>query len=136
MWSAAYQLVSALRAKGPVSGARTGLIGPKGRCNGDTKRLLGDEAGMQIIIMALLLPVAIGTAALATDGALWGYSHLNLQAAADATAASVVKLSEQSGVTSSNLSTEADAIAAKYGITSSNGTATVYHPPQAGTCVT
>ena len=132
MWSAAYRLVSALRAKGPVSGAR---IGPMGRCNGDTKRLLarllGDEAGMQIIIMALLLPFAIGTAALATDGALWGYSHLNLQAAADSAAVSVGVAFKTNA--STNLSTEADAIAAKYGITSSNGTATVYHPPQAGT---
>ena len=44
------------------------LIGPTGRCNGDTKRLLarllGDEAGMQIIIMALLLPFAVGTVTL------------------------------------------------------------------------
>ena len=49
---------------------------------------------MQIIIMALLLPFAIGSAALATDGALWGYSHLILQAAAAATAAMVANLSE------------------------------------------
>jgi hypothetical protein len=126
-WSAAYRLVSALRAKEPVSGARTGLIGPKGRRNGDTKRLLarllGDEAGMQIIIMALLLPVAIGTAALATNGAFWGYSHLNVQAAADSAAASVGVAYQINA--SADLSTEADAIAATYGITSSNGTATV-----------
>ena len=137
MWSAAYRLVSALRAKGPVSGARMGLIGPMGRCNGDTKRLLarllGDEAGMQIVMMALLMPAVLGLAALGTDGARLGYNALILQAAADATAASVAKLSGTTPPpTSSNLSTEAVAIAATYGIAATYATSC----PKSTTCVT
>ena len=57
-------------------------------------RILGDEAGMPIVRMPVLMPAIIGRAALSTDDARWGYNHLILQAAADATSARVAKLSD------------------------------------------
>jgi hypothetical protein len=132
MWNGIFRRVNALRARGPVPGARMRLR--------LLARLLGDEAGMQVVIMALAMPAVLGLAALGTDGARFGYNHLILQAAADATAASVAKLSEQFGVTSSNLSTEAVAIAATYGIAATYTTScpqntacvTVNNPPTSG----
>jgi hypothetical protein len=87
MWSGIYRRIHALRAKRPVTGAVHAPVRQS-----DTKRLLADEAGMQIVMMALIMPAVLGLAALPTGGARFGYNHLILQAAA--TAAIVAKLSE------------------------------------------
>jgi len=97
------------------------------------RRLLRDEAGAQLITVVLLMPALLGITAVATDGLLWGYAQQNLQAAADAAAGSVAKAYSYN--TSADLSLEAKAIAAQYGIVDGvNGNSVVVDtPPQSGT---
>ena len=102
-------------------------------CRRSLRRLLRDEAGAQLITVVLLMPALLGITAIATDGLLWGYAQQNLQAAADAAAGSVAKAYSYN--TSADLSLEAKAIAAQYGIVDGvNGNSVVVDtPPQSGT---
>ena len=49
-------------------------------------RLLRDEEGSYLLYMTLAIPVFIGFAGLATEGALLFYNHRTVQSAADAAA--------------------------------------------------
>ena len=49
-------------------------------------RLLRDEEGSYLLYMTLTIPIFIGLAALATEGALIFYNHRDVQSAADAAA--------------------------------------------------
>jgi hypothetical protein len=113
MWSGVYRFLSASRANSPVSGARMNLL----------SRLFCDESGSQIILVTLLIPAILGLGALATDGANLAYTHLNLQAAADTAALSAKKLAINNH--SANTSLEAEFVAARYGVVSGVGGATV-----------
>ena len=97
-------------------------------------RLFRDDSGSQIILVTLLMPVIIGLAALATDGANLAYIHLNLQAAADTAALSAEKLiinNTTVSPNSSNASLEAEFVAAQYKvINGTNGATVVAFAPQ------
>jgi Flp pilus assembly protein TadG len=76
-------------------------------------RLLRDEEGSYLLIMTLAIPVFIGLAGLATEGALLFYNHRTVQSAADAAAYSAaVAYSIDS---SADITTQAQAIVANYG---------------------
>ena len=47
------------------------------------KRFQRDESGTYVIIMALAMPVLVGTAGLGTEVGWWLYKHKNMQSAAD-----------------------------------------------------
>jgi Putative Flp pilus-assembly TadE/G-like len=99
-------------------------------------RLCRDEAGSQIIMIALLMPVFLGVAALAVDGGFWGYGHLNLQAAADSAAVSAARVTNHIGFTPADYQTEAKAVAATYGFVDgvNSVTITARLSPATSTC--
>ena len=88
-------------------------------------RLLRDESGIQLVLVSLVLPIMIGIAAIGTEGGLLAYSHLVLQGTADSAAVSVARA--YSANTSANLTLEANAITANYGV--ANATVSVLNPP-------
>jgi Flp pilus assembly protein TadG len=76
-------------------------------------RLLRDEEGSYLLIMALAIPVFIGLAGLATEGALIFYNHRTVQSAVDAAAYSAAVAYSIDG--SADITTQAQAIVANYG---------------------
>ncbi len=84
------------------------------------------------MLVAMMVPSLLGVAALAVDGGSWGYSHMNLQGAADLAAYSAAKAYTTNN--GANITTEAEAIVAKYGII--GATVNAYNPPvsDGGTC--
>jgi Flp pilus assembly protein TadG len=95
-------------------------------------RLLRDDCGSQIVLIALLVPVLVGAAALTVDGGVWGYDQLTLQSAADSAAISAARVYTDN--TSANLTVEAEAVVAQYcsQTVCPSPTVTVYNPPQVG----
>ena len=125
------RLCSEGRAAGGAGGLRSsriwcGLI----RCS--LGRLLADDSGNYLTITAVLMPVLIGFAGLATDAGLWLYAHQTMQAAADSGAVSAATAYAVSNA--NNLSTQASAVTSFYGYSRGvNGvTVTANRPPASG----
>jgi hypothetical protein len=96
-------------------------------------RLLRDEAGTNLVLFAVLMPVLVGIAGLGTEGGLWLYTQQALQGAADSAAISAARAY---GISSSaNITTQAEAVTASNGfVNGTNGvTVAVNRPPTSGT---
>src|SRR5246127_4973438 len=91
------------------------------------KRFVRDESGAYAIVVALMMPVLIGTAGLGTEVAWWLYKHKNMQSAADSGAVSAA-------TDGSNLTVQANSVTASYGYANgiNNATVTVNQPPSSG----
>lgn len=93
---------------------------------------LRDTSGNYAIIGALMSPVLIGAAGLATEGGLWYHTHQTLQGAADSAALSAAA---RYGLnTNANLNVQADSVVSTYGyVNGSSGTVvTVNRPASTG----
>jgi Flp pilus assembly protein TadG len=113
----------------------TNRSGPKGVLYSLSKKALRfwrDRRGNYAVITALLSPVLIGSAGLATEGGLWIYVHQSLQGAADSAALSAATLYSLN--TSGNLNNQAQSVVATYGyvVGTSGTTVTVNRPPSTG----
>ena len=95
-------------------------------------RFCRNNAGNYAIVTALLAPVLIGSAGLATEGGLWMYVHQSLQGAADSAALSAATLYGLN--INGNLDTQAQSVVATYGyvVGNSGTTVTVHRPPATG----
>jgi Flp pilus assembly protein TadG len=95
-------------------------------------RFWRDRRGNYAVITALMSPVLIGSAGLATEGGLWMYVHQSLQGAADSAALSSATLYSLN--TNGNLDTQAQSVVATYGyvVGNSGTTVTVHRPPATG----
>ncbi|MFB9269235.1 TadE/TadG family type IV pilus assembly protein [Bradyrhizobium erythrophlei] len=91
------------------------------------RRFAGDETGSYAIVIAVVMPVLVGTAGLGTEVAWWFYKHKNMLSAADSAAVSAA-------TAGTNLTTEANAITTFYGYANgvNNVTVTVNQPPTKG----
>jgi Flp pilus assembly protein TadG len=112
---------------------RTDPALPKGASLG--QRLLHfwrDRRGNYAVITALMAPVLIGSAGLATEGGLWMYVHQSLQGAADSAALSSATLYGLNNA--GNLDNQAQSVIATYGYTvgTAGTTVTVHRPPATG----
>jgi len=91
-----------------------------------------DKSGNYVMITALMAPVLLGGAGLATEGGLWYYVHQSVQGAADSSALSAANMASLNAVRSPT--TQARSVAATYGYV--DGTAgavvTVNRPPATG----
>jgi Flp pilus assembly protein TadG len=96
------------------------------------RRFWRDRAGNYAIVTALLSPVLIGSAGLATEGGLWIYVHQSLQGSADSAALSAATLYALN--INANLNTQAQSVVATYGYTvgTAGTTVTVNRPPATG----
>jgi Flp pilus assembly protein TadG len=88
--------------------------------------------GNVALLFALLTPVVIGGAGLATEVGVWYHRRLELQSAVDA-AAYAAAVSLRSGASQDTFTHEALAAAQSNGFDPSQGTITVHWPPQSGT---
>ncbi|MDH2386673.1 pilus assembly protein TadG-related protein [Bradyrhizobium sp. CER78] len=97
------------------------------RQDGLLKRFARDRSGSYAIIIALLMPVLVGTAGLGTEVAWWFYKHKNMMSAADSAAVSAA-------TAGTNFATEANAVTTFYGYANGIGnvTVTVNQPPSTG----
>ena len=95
-------------------------------------RFWRDRRGNYAVITALMSPVLIGSAGLATEGGLWMYVHQSLQGAADSAALSSATLYSLNQ--NKNLNDQARSVVATYGYTvgTSGTTVTVNRPPATG----
>jgi len=98
-------------------------------------QLWRDSRGNYAILTALVSPVIIGAAGLATEGGLWMYVHQTLQGAADSAALSAA--TQYSLNTSASLNNQASSVVATYGYTTGESGAnhanvTVNRPPTSG----
>jgi Flp pilus assembly protein TadG len=112
---------------------RTNPALPKGISLGQKlSRFWRDRRGNYAMITALMAPVLIGSAGLATEGGLWMYVHQNLQGAADSAALSSATLYGLNVY--GNLDNQAQSVVATYGYTVGNAgtTVTVHRPPATG----
>ena len=91
-----------------------------------------DQIGNIAILTALTLPVLVGFAGLGSEGALWYYTHHQMQDAADSAAISAA--TAYSGSSGTSITTQADGVTALYGFTdgSSGTSVTVNRPPSQG----
>ena len=105
---------------------------PTRRIRHSLSRLWRDKSGNYVMITALMAPVLLGGAGLATEGGLWYYVHQSVQGAADSSALSAANMASLNAVRSPT--TQAQSVAATYGYV--NGTAgatvTVNRPPVSG----
>jgi len=95
-------------------------------------RFLRDRRGNYAVITALMSPVLIGSAGLATEGGLWMYVHQSLQGAADSAA---ISAATQYGLNvNASLDNQAQSVIATYGYTvgTAGTTVTVNRPPSSG----
>ena len=102
-----------------------------------------DKSGIYLVPLTLLTPVLIGVAALGTEGASILSLHRQVQAAADSAAVSVASYyaaqkTNNASATTTQLTGEAQAVAASYGfVTGTNGaTVTMNTPPASGNFTT
>lgn len=95
-------------------------------------RLLTDQSGNYLTITAVLMPVLIGFAGLATDVGLWLLAHQTMQSAADSGAVSAATAYAVSNA--DNLTTQASAVTSYYGFVNgvSGVTVTANRPPTSG----
>jgi len=101
-------------------------------------RFVDDQSGSYAILVALLMPVLIGGAALGTEVGLWLYDRDSLQNAADSGAVSGA-VAYYGGENDSAIQTETAGIAATYGIVANVAqgiTITVNRPPKSGNYTT
>lgn len=92
---------------------------------------LGSPRGNVALLFALLTPMAIGGAGLATEVGVWYHRHLELQSAADSAAyAAAIEL--RAGGSQANYTQEALQAAQASGFDPSQGSITVNNPPQSG----
>lgn len=91
------------------------------------ERFARDQAGSYVIVVALMMPVLIGTAGLGTEVVWWLYKHKDMQSAADSGAVSAA-------TAGSNLTAEANSVTASYGYANgvNNVNVTVNQPPSTG----
>ena len=101
------------------------------------------SSGIYLVPLTLLTPVLIGVAALGTEGASILSLHRQVQAAADSAAVSVASYyaaqkTNNASATTTQLTGEAQAVAASYGfVTGTNGaTVTMNTPPASGNFTT
>jgi Flp pilus assembly protein TadG len=94
------------------------------------QRFIQDRSGSYAIIVALLMPVLVGTAGLGTEVGWWYYKHKNMQSAADSGAVSAATAVTAGG----DLNFEAKAVAANYGYANGvkNVSVVVNQPPKTG----
>ena len=89
------------------------------RAHGPLARLLRDEEGSYLLYMTVAIPIFLGFAGFATEGALIFYNHRTVQSAADAAAYSAaIAYSIDS---TANITTQAEAIVATYGFAVGSG---------------
>jgi Flp pilus assembly protein TadG len=102
------------------------------RALSSTMNWLGCRKGNVALLFAVLAPVAVGGAGLATEVGVWYHRRLQLQAAADSAAyAGAVEL--RAGGNLTTVTAEALSAAEASGYDNSQGTLTVNNPPQSGT---
>lgn len=91
------------------------------------QRFARDQSGSYVIVVALMMPVLVGTAGLGTEVVWWLYKHKDMQSAADSGAVSAAT----AGI---NLATEADSVTASYGYSNgiNNVAVMVNQPPSSG----
>jgi Flp pilus assembly protein TadG len=102
------------------------------RALGSLANWLGCRKGNVALLFALLMPMAIGGAGLATEVGVWYHRRLELQGAADA-AAYAAAVGMRAGATQDSFTAEALAAAKASGFDSSQGALTVNWPPTSGT---
>ena len=108
------------------------LLSTVRRAAGLAKGWLSSPKGNVALMFALLTPMAIGGAGLATEVGVWYHRHLELQSAADAAAyAAAVEL--RAGGSQASFTQEAANAAQSAGFDPSLGSITVNNPPQSGT---
>jgi Flp pilus assembly protein TadG len=95
-------------------------------------RFCRDTKGNYAVLTALLAPVLIGSAGLATEGGLWLHVHQKLQGAADSAAISAATLYGLNNLKS--LDDQASGVVSTYGyvVGTSGTTVTVHRPPTTG----
>ncbi|HEY4030432.1 MAG TPA: pilus assembly protein TadG-related protein [Caulobacteraceae bacterium] len=101
------------------------------RVAGPAATWLGCRKGNVALLFALLLPMAVGGAGLATEVGVWYHRRLELQGAADA-AAYAAAVDMRAGATQTAFTAEALAAAKASGFDSTQGTLTVNWPPLSG----
>ena len=84
-------------------------------------RLLRDEEGSYLLYMTVAIPVFIGFAGFATEGALLLYNHRIIQSATDAAAYSAAIAYSNDSHADIRLTTQAEAIVANYGFVIGTG---------------
>jgi Flp pilus assembly protein TadG len=116
-------------AKAGISRMLAGRLRALGR---GALRFWRDRSGNYAIVTALLSPVLIGSAGLATEGGLWVYVHQTLQGSADSAALSAATLYSLNNQKS--LTDQAKSVVASYGYVdgTSGTTVTVNRPPATG----
>ena len=105
---------------------------PTRRIQRRLSRLWRDKSGNYVMITALMAPVLLGGAGLATEGGLWYYVHQSVQGAADSSALSAANQASLNNNISPT--TQAQSVAATYGYVNGTGgaTVTVNRPPATG----
>src|SRR5689334_20435506 len=93
------------------------------------RRLWRDQSGAYSTMVALMLPVLMGFAALGTETGLWMYAHQNMQGAVDGAAYSAATAYAQGNT--ATFQADARAIAARYGYINGNGTSVAVNRPPA-----
>jgi Flp pilus assembly protein TadG len=91
------------------------------------QNFLSDQSGSYVLVVAMMMPVLVGTAGLGTEVVWWLYKHKDMQSAADSGAVSAA-------TAGSNLAVQANSVTASYGYANgvSNVTVTVNQPPSTG----
>jgi Flp pilus assembly protein TadG len=92
-----------------------------------------DKSGSYLIAAAVAMPVLTGIVGLGTEAALWYQKHRTAQSAADSSALTAATALYRDGG-STNLTQQANSVAASYGLAAgTNGaTVTVNQPPKSG----
>ncbi len=92
-----------------------------------------DQSGAYLVAAALAMPVLTGIVGLGTEVGLWYYKHRTAQSAADSSALTAATALYRDG-SSSDLTLQANSVAASYGLAAgTNGaTVTVNQPPKSG----
>jgi hypothetical protein len=105
----------------------SGRIVVEGRLRRLLQHFLRDQSGSYVLVVALMMPVLVGTAGLGTEVVWWQYKHKNMQSAADSGAVSAA-------TAGSNLAVQANSVTASSGYANgvNNVTVTVNQPPSTG----
>jgi Flp pilus assembly protein TadG len=105
----------------------SGRIVVEGRLRRLLQHFLRDQSGSYVLVVALMMPVLVGTAGLGTEAVWWLYKHKNMQSAADSGAVSAA-------TAATNLTDQANSVTASYGYANgvNNVTVTVNQPPTTG----
>jgi Flp pilus assembly protein TadG len=109
----------------------SGRIAVDGRVRRLLQHFLRDQSGSYVLVVALMMPVLLGTAGLGTEAVWWLYKHKNMQSAADSGAVSAA-------TAGSNIIAQANSVTASYGyVNGANSVAvTVNQPPSSGNYTT